>query len=132
MPKPGLRPSTGITRLPRYLEPLRLPQRPETGRFRSPQLVVATHHRHGSRTLPRRPCAHSDSTTPAGEGGLVGRLLLRPPTAFPFWNEDRLQRETIEASSEFTCFGLRTCTLVSPGTSPEASAGRFLTSTAPV
>ena len=40
MPEPGLRPSTGITRLPRYHGPLRLPRRPETDRFRSPRLVA--------------------------------------------------------------------------------------------
>jgi hypothetical protein len=131
-PEPGLRPSTGITRLRRYHEPLRLPQRPKTDRFRSPRLVVATHRRHGSPTLPQRPCAHADSTTPAGKDRFSGRLLLCPPTAFPFWQEGRLQRETIEAYSEFTRFGLRTCTLVSPGISPEASAGRLPASTAPV
>ena len=132
MPEPGLRPSAGITRLPRYHEPLRLPRRPETDRFRSPRLMVATHHRHGSHTLPQRPCAHADSTTPAGEGGFFGRLLPHPPTAFPFCQEGRLQRETIEAFSEFTRSGLHTCTLVSPGISPEASEGRSLASTAPV
>ena len=132
MPEPGLRPSTGVTRLLRYHEPLRLPRRPEADRFRSPRLVVATHRRRGSRTLPRTPCAHADSNTPAGGGGLSGRLLPRPPTAFPLCQEGRRQRDTIEACSEFTRFGLRTCTLVAPGTSPEASAGRLLASTAPV
>jgi hypothetical protein len=132
MPEPGLRPSTGVDRLLRYHEPLRLPRRPETDRFRSPRLVGAPHHRRGSRTLPRRPCAHADSNTPAGEGGFSGRLLHRPPTAFPLFQEGRLQQVTIEACSEFTRFGLRTCTLVAPGTSPEASAGQLLTSTAPV
>src|SRR4029077_17805554 len=43
-PATGLRPSTGITRLLRYHEPLRLPRRPETDHFRSPQLTVATRH----------------------------------------------------------------------------------------
>src|SRR3954453_2310795 len=64
--------------------------------------MAATHHRHGSRTLPQRPCAHADPTTPAGEGELSGRLLPRPPTAFPLWQEGRLQRETIEACSGFS------------------------------
>lgn len=36
MPEPGRRPSTGITRLHRYHEPLRLPQRPKADHFRSP------------------------------------------------------------------------------------------------
>ena len=132
MPEPGPRPSTGITRLPRYHEPLRLPQRPETGPFGPPRSMVATHRRHGSRTLPRTPCAHADSNTPAGQGGFSGRLLPHPTTAFPLCQEGRLQQATIEACSEFTRFGLRTCTLVAPGTSPEASAGRLLDSTAPV
>jgi hypothetical protein len=42
MPEPGLRPSTGVTRLLRYHEPLRLPRRPETDPFRSPRLAGAT------------------------------------------------------------------------------------------
>jgi hypothetical protein len=71
--------------------------------------MAATHHRYGSHTLPRRPCAHADPTTPAGENGLLGRLLPRPPTAFPLWKEGRLQRETIEACSGFTC--LSACAL---------------------
>ncbi len=74
---------------------------PEAGHFRPPRLMAATHHHHGSRTLPRRPSAHADPTTPAGEDGFFGRLLLRPPTAFPLWKEGRLQRETIEACSGF-------------------------------
>jgi hypothetical protein len=48
--------------------------------------------------------AHADPTTPAGEDGFFGRLLPRPPTAFPLWQEGRLQRETIEACSGFMCF----------------------------
>lgn len=36
MPEPGLRPSTGVDRLPRYHEPLRLPRRPKADHFRSP------------------------------------------------------------------------------------------------
>jgi len=101
MPEPGLRPSTGITRLLRYHEPLRLPQRPKAGHSRPPGWWARPHHRHGSRTLPRKPCAHADPTTPAGKGGLLGRLLPHPPTAFPLWQEGRLQRETIEACSGF-------------------------------
>jgi hypothetical protein len=77
---------------------------PEADPFRSPRLVAATHHLCGSRTLPRKPCAHADPTTPAGEDGLFDRLLPRPPTAFPLWQEGRLQRDTIEACSGFICF----------------------------
>jgi hypothetical protein len=40
MPEPEPRPSTGITRLRRYHEPLRLPRRPEADPFRSPRLVA--------------------------------------------------------------------------------------------
>jgi hypothetical protein len=133
MPEPGLRPSTGVTRLLRYHEPLRLPRRPEADRFRSPRSVVATHRRRGSRTLPQRPSAHADSNTPAGLGGFSGRLLLHPATAFP-----RFQVGSAPASyyrgllRVHSRCGLRICTLVAPGSSPEASAGQLLTSTAPV
>jgi hypothetical protein len=104
MPEPGLRPSTGITRLRRYYEPLRLPH--------GPRLTISDHPGWWLRPTTcvdltrclEDLCAHADPTTPAGEGGLFGRLLLRPPTAFPFWQESRLQRETIEACSGFTCF----------------------------
>ena len=48
--------------------------------------------------------AHADPTTPAGKDGFFGRLLPRPPAAFPLWQEGRLQRETIEACSGFMCF----------------------------
>jgi hypothetical protein len=56
MPEPGLPPSTGITRLHRYYEPLRLPQ--------GPRLTISDHPGWwprpttscGSHTLPRRPC----------------------------------------------------------------------------
>ena len=89
--------------------------------------------RHGSRTLPQRPSAHADFTTPAGRGGFSGRLLPRPPTAFPLREEGRRQRETIGACSKFrSSFGLRSCTLGSPRDSPEAPAGRLLAPTAPV
>jgi hypothetical protein len=95
--------------------------------------VVATHLRCGSRTLPQRPCAHADPTTPAGEDGFSGRLLPHPPTAFPLWQEGRLQRSNYRGLLRVHVpFGLRTCTLVSPRTTPEASAGRSLASTAPV
>ena len=46
--------------------------------------MAATHHRHGSRTLPQRPSAHADPTTPAGENGFFGRLLPRPRRPSPY------------------------------------------------
>src|SRR5262249_30020400 len=105
MPEPGRRPSTGITRLHRYHGPLRLPHGPRADHFRSPRLVAANPppmwiSHVASKTLS----AHADPTTPAGEDGFFGRLLPRPPTAFPIRQEGRLQRETIEACSGFTCF----------------------------
>ena len=54
-------------------------------------------------------CAHADPTTPAGEDGVFGRFAPPPPTAFPLLREGRLQRETIEACSGFTC--LSACAL---------------------
>lgn len=78
---------------------------PEADHCRSPRLVAATHHLLWiSHVAAKTLYAHADSTTPAGGDGFSGRLLPRPPTAFPFWQEGRLQRETIEAFSEFTCF----------------------------
>ncbi len=102
MPEPGPRPSTGITRLLRYHEPLRLPHGPRLTLSDHPGGWDATHHLCGSRTLPRKPCAHADPTTPAGESWFFGRLLPRSPTAFPLWRKGRLQRVTIEACSGFT------------------------------
>src|SRR3954452_7072949 len=94
--------------------------------------MAATHHRHGSRTLPQRPCAHADPTTPAGEGELSGRLLPRPPTAFPLWQEGRLQRETIEACSGFIFLRPAHLHLGCTKDFPRGSSGRSLASTAPV
>ena len=101
MPEPGLRPSTGITRLLRYHEPLRLPQRPKAGHFRPPGWWPRPTTAMDLARCLEDLAAHADPTTPAGEGGFSGRLLPRPPTAFPFWQEGRLQRETIEACSGF-------------------------------
>ena len=109
MPEPGRRPSTGITQLRRYHAPLRLPQGPRLTVSDHPGWWPRPHHLCGSHTLPRRPCAHADPTTPAEEDGFSGRLLRRPPTAFPLWKEGRLQRETFEACSGFTC--LSACAL---------------------
>ncbi len=104
MPEPGLRPSTSITWLPRYHEPLRLPH--------GPKLTISGHPVGGrdpppvwiSHVASKTLSAHADPTTPAEKNGFFGRLLPRPPTAFPLWQEGRLQRETIEACSGFTCF----------------------------
>jgi hypothetical protein len=133
MPEPGLRPSTGVTRLLRYHEPLRLPRRPETDRFRSPRLAGANPSTDVDLARCLEHLVHMPTPIPRLEraGSPVG-CSAAPPTAFPLCQEGRLQQGTIEACSEFTRFGLRTCTLVAPGTSPEASAGQLLTSTAPV
>jgi hypothetical protein len=93
----------GITGFPGTISPSDS-TRPVTEPFRSPRLMAATHHLCGSLTLPPRPSAHADPTTPAREDGLFGRLLPHPPTAFPLWQEGRLQRETTEACSGFTFF----------------------------
>jgi hypothetical protein len=132
MPEPGLRPSTGITRLPRYNGPLRLPQRPEAGHFRPPRLMAATHHRHGSHTLPQRPSAHADSTTPAGEGEISGRLLPAPqrpsPSGRRVGSSEKLSRPT-QSSRDFRPAHLHLgCT----EDFPRGFSGRSLASTAPV
>ena len=74
MPEPGLPPSTGITRLHRYDEPLRLPQ--------GPKLTISDHSGWwsrpttscGSHTLPRRPCLRMLTPLPRLErtGSSVG------------------------------------------------------------
>lgn len=74
MPEPGLPPSTGITRLHRYYEPLRLPQ--------GPRLTISDHPGWwprpttscGSHTLPRRPCLRMLTPLPRLEraGSSVG------------------------------------------------------------
>ena len=104
MPEPGLRPSTGIARFRRYHEPLRLPH--------GPRLTISDHPGWWPRPTTyvdlarcsKTLSAHADPTTPAEESGFFGRLLPRPPTAFPFWQEGRLQLGTIEACSGFMCF----------------------------
>ena len=73
-PEPGLPPSTGITRLHRYYEPLRLPQ--------GPKLTISDHSGWwsrpttscGSHTLPRRPCLRMLTPLPRLErtGSSVG------------------------------------------------------------
>jgi len=72
--------------------------------------------------VPRRPSAHADSNTPAGEADL-GSVAPRPPTAFPFWLEVGSNENYRGLLRVHVTFGLRICTSVAPRTSPEASVG---------
>jgi len=127
MPEPGLRPSTGITRLPRYHEPLRLPH--------GPKLTVSDHL-----GWWLRPTAYVDLTrclkdllrmlTPLPRlertGSSVGcsPAHQRPsPSDRRVGSSEKLSRP---AQGSRVLFGLRICTSVAPKTSPEASAGRLL------
>src|SRR5947199_5475232 len=85
--------------------------------------MAATHHRHGSRTLPRRPSAHADPTTPAGENGFFGRLLPRPRRPSPSGRRVGSSEKLSRPAQGSRAFGLRICTSVAPRTSPEASGG---------
>ena len=120
MPEPGPRPSTGITRLPRYNEPLRLPRRPKADHFRSPgwwsrpttAMDLARCLKDLVRMLtpiPRLERARSRvGCSPAPNG-----LPLLAGGSAPARNYRGLLRVHLP-------FGLRTCTLVAPRTSPEA------------
>src|SRR5690349_7620441 len=99
MPEPGRRPSTGITRLRRYHAPLRRPHGPRLTISDHLGLMAATHYLCGSRTLPRKPCAHADPTTPAEEDGLFGRLLHRLPHCHPLREVLRFQPSSLPSST---------------------------------
>ena len=74
-------PSTGVTRLPRYYEPLRHPRAPSlslTG-FR---LVIADHAL-GLPVFRRFPCVHAAATTPAQRLGVLLRSLHPDVSVFP-------------------------------------------------
>jgi len=127
-PEPGLPPSTGITRLHRYYEPLRLPQ--------GPKLTISDHSGWwprpttscGSHTLPRRPCLRMLTPLPRLErtGSSVGcsPAPRRPsPSGRRVGSNKKLSRPA-QGSRAYS--GLRICTSVAPRTSPEASAGRLL------
>src|ERR1700719_3114452 len=75
-------PSTGITRLQRYYEPLRHPKAPDLS-LTGFQLVVAPTTPWGFPCCVRFPCVHAAATTPAQRLG--GLLRSFPPavSAFP-------------------------------------------------
>lgn len=127
MPEPGLRPSTGITRLRRYHGPLRLPQ--------GPRLTISDHPGWwprpttscGSRTLPRRPCLRMLTPLPRLErtGSSVGcsPAPRRPsPYGRRVGSSEKLSRPA-QGSRAFRPAHLH---LGCPRISPEASAGRLL------
>src|SRR5262245_9378875 len=74
------RPSTGITRLPRYTEPLRHPRRPVCPSRASGCSSLTTHW--GFPCCARSPFVHAVATAPAQRLGHI-RSLNPPVSAFP-------------------------------------------------
>lgn len=132
MPEPGRRPSTGVTRLPQYRAPLRLPRRPKAGHFRPPgwwpRPTTAVDL---SRCLEdlvhmRPPLPRLERTgSPIGCSPAPNGLPLLAGGSAPARNYRGLLRVHFR-------YRLHTCTLVAPRSPPEASAGRSLDSAAPV
>ena len=75
-------PSTGITRLQRYYEPLRHPKAPGLS-LAGFQLVVAPTTPWGFPCCVRFPCVHAVATTPAQRLGVLFALLHPAVSAFP-------------------------------------------------
>src|SRR4051812_48820584 len=123
MPEPGPRPSTGITRLPRYHGPLRLPQ--------GPRLTISDHPGWWLRTTTSVDLARClkdrvRMLTPLPRLERTGSSIdcspapQRPsPSGRRVGSSEKLSRPA-QGSLRF---GLRTCTLVAPRTSPEAPVG---------
>jgi hypothetical protein len=92
-------PSTGVTRLPRYYEPVRHPRRPGPA-LTGVRLRAATPHRLGFPVLSQLPlCRHAVTITPVGSLGRIVRNegvsapRLSPATAaFPEFVAGRLPR----------------------------------------
>src|SRR5260370_1598291 len=75
-------PSTGITRLQRYYEPLRHPKAPGLS-LAGFQLVVAPTTPWGFPCCVRFPCVHAVATTPPQRLGVLLRSLHPAVSAFP-------------------------------------------------
>ena len=70
-------PSTGITQLQRYYEPLRHPKAPGLS-LAGFQLVVALTTPWGFPCCVRFPCVHAAATTPAQRLGVLFRSVTQP------------------------------------------------------
>ena len=133
MPEPGLRPSTGITRLRRYHGPLRLPQ--------GPRLTISDHPGWwprpttscGSRTLPRRPCLRMLTPLPRLErtGSSVG-CSPAPRRPSPYGRRVGSSEKLSRPAQGSNAFGLRLCTLVAQGLPRRLQPDDYSRSTAPV
>src|ERR1700688_50875 len=75
-------PSTGVTQLQRYYEPLRYPRAPGLS-LAGFQLVVAPTTPWGLPCCVRFPCVHAAATTPAQRLGVSFRSLRPVVSAFP-------------------------------------------------
>ena len=74
-------PSTGVTRLPRYYEPLRHPRRPACPSRASGWSSLTTQW--GFPSCVRFPCVHAVATTPAQRLGVVFCSFIPAVSAFP-------------------------------------------------
>ena len=92
-------PSTGITRLPRYYGPLRLPPRPPS---KGRRCGLATPHLLGSPTLRRRTFPACRSQYSGDHRECSCRFLPRDATAFPANRTGRRHDGTFGACSGFT------------------------------
>jgi hypothetical protein len=75
-------PSTGVTRLPRYCEPLRHPSRPGRA-LASCQLIPTAITPGASRVAPDPLCLHAVANTPAGPREPHSLITLPSTSAFP-------------------------------------------------
>ena len=82
-------PSTGITRLRRYYEPLRHPKRPGLS-LTSCQLILTAITAGASRVASGPLCLHAVANTPAGPMESVRSLLFPSTSAFPEFRAGRL------------------------------------------
>jgi hypothetical protein len=74
-------PSTGITRLQRYYEPLRRPSAPGLSLTGVRLIILIT--RRGFPCCKRFPCVHAAATTPVQQMGYSSLKLAAPVSAFP-------------------------------------------------
>src|SRR6266567_211514 len=101
-------PSTGITQLRRYYEPLRHPRAPglSLAGFR---LIVVPTTPWGFPCCVRFPCVHAVATTPAQRLGVLIRSFAQPYQPSPKGLSGRLRIVLFEACSAFT--RVTACTL---------------------
>ena len=94
-------PSTGITRLRRYYEPLRHPKRPGLS-LAGVRLAVTRHHRWGFPCFVFLLCLRAVATTPGGTAGCIYRSLPQRQRPSPLLRRVGSHITRFEACSAFT------------------------------